>query len=188
MINLKLLAATMREWSDTSGDHHMLAADAIEKLIVVQAELAAQVEALRSIGQRLWDSPESTNRQDVEAEADLWLGLKRLLTATPQQHLAEIKIPTNAEEASGMALIGMSWLENNAPEKLTELHRESMAQAVLEFTESAINILSENEEIQVSSGRGSDAVDIEIANVVKSSELHQFAKQYADSIRRGGVE
>lgn len=40
--------------------------------------------------------------------------------------------PHCAEAAAGMALIGMYWLENNAPEKLTELHREIRAQAVID--------------------------------------------------------
>lgn len=43
--------------------------------------------------------------------------------------MSEVKIPTNAKEAAAMALVGMSWLEQNAPEKLTELHREIRAEA-----------------------------------------------------------
>jgi hypothetical protein len=40
MSDLELLADTMQEWSSTSGDHHMLAAAAIRRLIKLQAAQA----------------------------------------------------------------------------------------------------------------------------------------------------
>ena len=63
----------------------------IEELEEQNAALAAQVEALRNIGRRLWGSPESTDRQDVEAEADLWLELNAALLATPQHHMRQVR-------------------------------------------------------------------------------------------------
>lgn len=89
MSNLKLLAATMRGWSDTSGDHHMLAADAIEQLIVMQAErdaLAAQVGRMSTfikLSAAKWE-----NCHDVYPT--FW-NLLRVANETPQQHLAEIR-------------------------------------------------------------------------------------------------
>ena len=49
MSDLELLAATMEEWSTTSGDHHMLAAAAIRQLIKLQAALQRSGEPVARV-------------------------------------------------------------------------------------------------------------------------------------------
>lgn len=82
--------------------------------------------------------------------------------------MSEVKIPTNAEEAAAMALVGMSWLENNAPEKLTELHREIRAEA------GAKGWLASAKEYG--------------AFYIYQEEVEKEANQYADNIRKGEVK
>lgn len=82
--------------------------------------------------------------------------------------MSEVKIPTNAEEAAAMALVGMSWLEQNAPEKLTELHREIRAEAVLD----AVNF-----------GRNQTKYFLR-----SSEDILQQIEQYAEIIRQGEVK
>lgn len=81
--------------------------------------------------------------------------------------MSEVKIPTSADEAAAMVLIGMSWLENNAPERLTELHREMKAEA----------------------GRaGFVAGALEWGDIGFSCLVDDSANQYAEQIRQGEVE
>lgn len=98
--------------------------------------LAAQVESLREALVEL---------RDVAQRCDSWESFPQsaldaadaALHETP--HCAEVKIPTNAEEAAGMALIGMSYLEHNAPEKLTELHIDHLRQVRADAVMDAAN-------------------------------------------------
>lgn len=85
--------------------------------------------------------------------------------------MSEIKMPTNADEAAAMVLIGMSWLENNAPEKLTGLHREIRAEAGRDgFFKGVAWIL-----------------DIDVKDI-SAMVAEEAADQYADSIRKGEVK
>lgn len=55
-----------------------------------------------------------------------WNGAHATLPGQPRDHLCmcpppqanSVKIPTNADEATLMVLLGMDWLKNHAPERL----------------------------------------------------------------------
>jgi hypothetical protein len=48
---LELLAETMLDWSETSGDHHMLAAAAIRELIKLRREREAERQSKKAISE-----------------------------------------------------------------------------------------------------------------------------------------
>lgn len=45
------------------------------------------------------------------------------------QLMGKVKVPVNEEEATAMALLGVNWLQTNAPDKLTQFHRDIQAEA-----------------------------------------------------------
>lgn len=77
--------------------------------------------------------------------------------------MTDIKLPTNVEEARTMAALGIKWLEDNAPEQLTQHWRDMKAEAVRDFIEYMYN----SKDCQLCS----NSLDV--------------ASKYADSVRRG---
>lgn len=89
-------------------------------------ELQAQVEALKAAAQQL--SFEIAH-DPSEPEFKSFGRLQDVMAATPVACLAQVRIPQNANDAAAMALLGTSWLQQNAPERLTDYMNQVRAEA-----------------------------------------------------------
>ena len=96
--------------------------------------LAAQVEALRNAGNEVYEELQqwalTESHEETSRVFRLWLNVRN---QPPAACLAQVQIPQNADDAAAMALLGTNWLQQNAPERLTEYMNQVRAEAVNEF-------------------------------------------------------
>jgi len=98
-----------------------------------------------------------------------------LYNLTPAACLAQVQIPQNADDAAAMALLGTNWLQQNAPERLTEYMNQVRAEAVIE----AAKCCAESKMVCVDSHRDR----YESVRICEVDELNQ----YAERILKGGA-
>lgn len=77
------------------------------------------VEPGRVMQQEGWQYAVDVDVDNVD-ESDIAGIYRAMLAAAPESPANEIKMPTTADEAAGMVMVGTAWLQQNAPHRLRQ--------------------------------------------------------------------
>lgn len=128
----KTVEATLNAYSLFHTNH---ADSIVHTQVNMSFKTRAKHESMRAIG---WKSPEEITailEENLQAsgealhEANETTRLWKKRYQDLVQLMSTVKVPTNEEEATAMALLGVNWLQANAPNKLTQFHRDIQSEA-----------------------------------------------------------